>query len=73
MDNLKKPELTASILPYSKIFRIRNTNLQFRNPGYGWQKNEKKEEKKNTGNVEVLCVTRRRKNLNFLLLQFIPC
>ena len=36
-------------LPYCEIFKIGNANLQFQNPGYGWQKNEKKE-KKNKGN-----------------------
>ena len=28
--------------PYWKIFKIRSTDLQFRNPGYGWQKNNKR-------------------------------
>ena len=37
--------------PYCDIRKIRNTDLQFRSPGYAWQKHEKKkEQKKNTGN-----------------------
>ena len=45
--------------PYWEIFRIRNTNLQFRSNRHGWQKNEKK---KNKGNCKALCCLRKRKN-----------
>ena len=46
--------------PYCEIFKIRYTDLQFQNPGYGWQKN-KKNKKKNTGNCKEFCVWRKRK------------
>ena len=35
------------------------TDLQFRSPGYGWWKNEKK---KNAGNCNALCVSRKHNN-----------
>ena len=45
-----------------RVFKISNTNLQFRSPGYSWHKTEKKEKKyKNTGNIKALCVSRKRK------------
>ena len=40
-------------LSYCKIFKIRNTNLQFRSPGYGRQRNKKK---KNTGEFKAFCL-----------------
>ena len=59
--------------PYWKIFKIRNTNLQFWNPAHGWQKNKKKNKKKkkkkrNTGNCKALCVSRNRKKTRNLLM-----
>ena len=57
MDTLGKAELTASIR-LLRYFKIRNTDLQSCSSGYGWQKNEKKE---NTGNCKALCVSRKRK------------
>ena len=47
--------------PYSEIFKIGNTDLQFRSPLYDSQKNEKK---KNTGNCKALCVSRTPKQLD---------
>ena len=41
-----------------QLFKITNTDLQFRSPDSGWQKNEKK--KKNTGNCKALCVLPKR-------------
>ena len=62
MDTLEKAELTSSI-HHTEIFKIRNTDLQFQSPGYGWQKNEKKkDEKKNTGNCKALRISRKRNN-----------
>ena len=58
-DNLEKAELTASIPPYCEIFKIRNTDLQFRSPGYGWQRNNKK---KNTGNCKASYVSCKHKS-----------
>ena len=49
-------------LPYCEIFKINNTNLQFRSPGYGWRKNKNKN-KKNTGNCNAFCISCRRKNV----------
>ena len=43
MENLEKTKLNASICHNSEIFKIRNTDLQFRSPRYSWQKNEKKD------------------------------
>ena len=43
-------------LPYQKIFKIRNTDLQLRSPGHGWQRNKKKE-KKNAGNCKALYIS----------------
>ena len=45
-------------LPYQKIFKIRNTDLQLRSPGHGWQRNNKKE-KKNAGNCKALNISRK--------------
>ena len=45
-------------------FKIRNTDLQFRSSGYGWEKNEKK--KNNTCNCKAFCVSRKH-NKRFLL------
>ena len=42
-----------------EIFKISNNDLQLRSPGYGWQKNERKE--KNTGNCKALNVSHKRK------------
>ena len=48
-------------LPLCEITKIRNADLQFRNLGYGWQKNEKKKKKKtNTANCKAFCVSRKR-------------
>ena len=42
MNNLEKALLTGSVcLPHGEIFKMRNTDLQFRIPGHGWQKNTK--------------------------------
>ena len=49
-------------LPYCEIFKINNTNLQFRSPGYCWRKNKNKN-KKNTGNCNAFCISCRRKNV----------
>ena len=57
-------------LPYYKIFKIRNIVLQFRIPGYGRQKNEKKE-KKNKGNSKALCVSRNHNKQRLNVLFFV--
>ena len=48
MNTLEKAELTASIRHIAR-FLNQDADLQLQSPGYGWQKNEKKE-KKNIGN-----------------------
>ena len=49
--------------PYLDIFNTKDTYLQIRSLGHGWQKNEKKEKKKkNTGNYNALCISRKRNN-----------
>ena len=45
--------------PYWEVFKIRNTDLQFRSPGHVWQKNEKE----STGNCKALYVSRKRSNV----------
>ena len=48
-----------------EIYKIRNADLQFQSPGQGWQKNEKKKEKKNnTGNCIALWVSGKRNKPN---------
>ena len=47
MDTLKKAERTTLIRYISKIFKIRNTNLQFQGLGYGLQKNKQKKDTRN--------------------------
>ena len=51
--------------PYWEIFKIRITDWHFRSPEQSWLKNEKK--KKNKGNCEALCVSRKRKNTFFYM------
>ena len=49
--------------PYWDIFNTKDTYLQIRSPGHGWQKNEKKEKKKKkTGNYNALCISRKPNN-----------
>ena len=42
------------------IFKIRNTDLQFRSLENVCQKNEKKKKKKDRGNCKALCVSCKR-------------
>ena len=46
--------------PYCEMFKIGNIDLQFRSPGYGWQKNNKK---KNKNNCKVFYFLRKRNNI----------
>ena len=55
MNTLEKAELTTSV-PHNEIFKVKNTDLQFRNPRHGWQKNEKK---KNTGSCKAFFFSRK--------------
>ena len=59
MNTSEKAEFTASI-HCIEIFKIKNTDLQFRSPGHDWQKNEKM--RKNTGNCKTLYVSHKRNN-----------
>ena len=52
MNTSEKSELITLVDPYWKIFRIKNTDLQFQSPGHRWQKNNKKK-MKDTDNYKM--------------------
>ena len=56
MDTLENAELATSIRHINQIFKIRNTDLQFRSR----QVEKQRKKKKNTGNCKALCVLRKR-------------
>lgn len=64
MDTLEKIWTHLLDPQYYNIIRIRNMDLRFQSPEYGWQKNEKKKEnkkkRKRTDNYKALCASGKR-------------
>lgn len=64
MDTLEKIWPHRLDPQYCNIITIRNMDLRFQSPEYGWQKNEKKKENKTkrerTDNYKALCASGKR-------------
>ena len=66
MDALEKGWAHRLDLSYCKILKIRNTDLQFKSPGYDWQKSEK--QKINRGSYKAFCVSGKNNNCKLLTI-----